>query len=259
MSRFIDTLNQISNALPQRIGFRSTAAVSVKPRLLLVAGLTDSTLKGLANCVNGADAGLIYVAGATSEAARFKKVGKSIIDIPWGIGLKESVEIHIEKIVEAGCDFVIFPTATALRTVTQHEKVGTILEVDASLSDILLKAVDGLSVDAVLVDCEHEHGLTWYHLMLVRRFAALMTKPLLALIPPDTDGMELMQLWEAGVDGVIVEAGEGKSAGRIGDLRRIIDGLQFPSRRRHRKSEPLVSYPGVSSQGTDNGEDDDEE
>ena len=133
--------------------------------------------------------------------------------------------------VDAGGDFIVLPASTAL-AIPEDEKVGKILQVEASLSEGLLRAVNELPVDAVLVADEpgEESSLTWHHLMLFQRFADLLTKPLLVSIPLQVTDNELQVLWKTGVDGVVVEAGIGQPAERLKELCQTIAQLTFTPR-----------------------------
>jgi hypothetical protein len=95
-------------------------------------------------------------------------------------------------------------------------------------------------VDAVLITSEQagDYLLTWRHLMLFQRGAWLLTKPLLASVPPSVAASELQALWAAGVVGVVVEA---PPQGRISELRQMIDKLTFPLPAK-RKAEPLLPH-----------------
>ena len=55
---------------------------------------------------------------------------------------------------------------------------------------------------------------------------------------------ELQALWQAGVDGVVVEVGVGQPAERLKELRQVIDKLVFPSPRKRKKAEVLLPYIG---------------
>jgi hypothetical protein len=155
--------------------------------------------------------------------------------------------------VEAGCDFVVFPAANTSLAILQNDELGKVLEVEALLNEGLLKVVDDLPVDAVLIASEREkdYFLTWYHLMLFRRCADLLTKPLLVSVPSDVAANELQVLWEAGVGGVVVEVGVEQTVGRLAELRQIIDKLTFPPPSKRGKAEPLLPYirgePGIVS------------
>ena len=258
MSRFIDKLNQVSQAVPQPMGFKAVTPVSSTPKMLLVASLARADVEGLADYVAGADAGLLVISKPGSGVSTFKKISQAVPAIPWGGWLKSIGSGEIEQVVEAGCDFVVFPVATTFLTIVQNKEVGKILEVEASLSEGLLKAVDELPADAVLINGEKKEGLTWHHLMLFQRFADLLTKPLLVSIPSNATANELQALWEAGVAGVIVEAGAGQPVEGVSSLRQVIDKLTFPPQRKRGKPEALLPYIGPE-RGTVAEEEEEEE
>ena len=242
MSKLVDKLNQISRAVPQPIGFRATHPASLKPKLLLIASLTQASVDDVADYVAGADAGLLHISNLNSGAKALQKMHQAVPDIPWGGWLKDSGTGEIKQMVAAGCDFLVFPAANTPLATLQDDNTGRILEVDPSLSEGLLIAINELPVNAVFIASEQEKGypLTWHHLMLYQRFASLLTKPLLVSIPPTVSGDELEALWKAGIDSVVVEARH--SPGKLKELRQTIDKLTFPSPRKKRKAEPLLPY-----------------
>src|SRR4030042_6182246 len=91
----------------------------------------------------------------------------------------------MEKPVEAGYDFVVFPASSRVLATPHDDKVGKILQVDSSLGEGLLRAVNDLPVDAVLNTdvCAAGEPISWHHLMLWQRLSNLLTKPLLASVP----------------------------------------------------------------------------
>ncbi len=148
--------------------------------------------------------------------------------------------------VKVSCDFVVFSAANTPLTISQSGEVGKILEIESSLSDGLVRAVNELPIDAVLIASEQaeDYCLTWHHLMLFQRFADLLTKPFLVSIPLIVTAGELQALWEVGVDGVVVEVGGGQPAEGLKELRQLIDKLVFPSPRKHVKAQALLPYVG---------------
>ena len=145
--------------------------------------------------------------------------------------------------VKAGCDFVVFPAANTPLAILQDDEVGKILEVEVSLSEGLLRAVDELPVDGVLItgEAKRDYFLTWHHLMTFQRFADLLTKPLLVCVPSKVTANELQALWKAGVDGIVVAVGVEPPAGKLNELRQTIDKLAFPPRN-WAKAEALLPY-----------------
>ncbi len=240
MSRFIDKLKQVSQVASQPIGFKVAQVVS-KPRLLLVASLPQTDVANLADCLAGADAGLLPIAKLPLEAKQLKEMAQLTPDIPWGGLLKGSDQSGIKWIVQAGGDFIVFPVNTSLK-ILESEEVGRVLAVEASLDEGLLMAVDELPADAVLITGQEksDYFLTWHHLMLFRRFADLLTKPLLVSVPPSVTAGELQAIWEVGVDGVVVDVEVGQPVGRLKELRRIMDSLVLPSKRRRVRVAALL-------------------
>ena len=81
--------------------------------------------------------------------------------------------------------------------------------------------------------------------MLFRRFADLLSKPLLVSVPSGVTAGELQALWEAGVDSVVFELRVGQPQGGLKELRQAIDEIDFTSPRRRGKVEPLL--PRISA------------
>ncbi|MCK4696805.1 MAG: hypothetical protein KAT53_00710, partial [Dehalococcoidia bacterium] len=165
---------------------------------------------------------------------------RAMPDIPWGGWLRDAGK---EKTGLKGidCDFIVFPVDTPLGVI-QDTKAGKILEVEASVSEGLLRTINKLPLDAVLIVDSQRDGslLTWQHLMLVQHFAASLAKPLLIPVPSKVTAAELGVLWEAGVDGVIVAAGAGQPPEVLRKLRRAIDKLALPARRRQGMAKALL-------------------
>lgn len=259
MSRFIDKLNQVSRVVPQSLGFRRAQPVSEKSKILLIASLIEASVGGLTDYVAGADAGLFRIPKLSSGAKPLKEMSQAAPDIPWGGWLRNIGRGGIKQMAKADCDFVVFPAANTPLALLQNDEIGKILEVKPSISEGLLRAVNELPIDAVLIATEQkgEYFLTWHHLMLFQRFADLLTIPLLASIPSNVTANELQALWEAGVDGVVIEVGAGQPANKLKTLRQVIDKLAFPSQRKRGKVEALL--PHIAREASIVTEEDEEE
>ena len=200
MSKFIDRLNQVAQVTPQSMGFGHAKSTSGKPKMLLVASLSQVNPDSMADYVAGADAGLSLISKPSQGTENIQTVSGLIPNIPWGVWLKGFNRGEIKPVVEAGCDFVVFPAADTSLTMLRDDKVGKILEIELSLSEGLLGAVNGLPIDAVLIDSEKkEHSLTWQHIIYFRRFATSLTKPLLVSVPSNITANELKRYGKPGL------------------------------------------------------------
>jgi hypothetical protein len=231
MSRFIDRLKQASGS-GTPMGFRAVAAKTAKPRMLLVAAVAQADAERLAEIAAGADAGLLIVAKSGAGAKALEQAAKAMPGIPWGGWLKE---VGGEGVGKVGADFVVFGAASQLFA---EEKTGKILEVEPTLEPGLLKSVDDMPVDAVLVAAENE-PLSWRDLMLIQRGANILNKPLLVSVPQEVTAAELAALNQAGVRGVVVKAAV---KGKIAEIGQMLEKLPPPSA--GKKAQPLLPRIG---------------
>lgn len=234
MNKFIEKLNSIASGGLAPMGFRAAGA-KPKPKMALVAHAAEAE-------ADGADAMLVSISKATQSLKKPKA------KIPWGGWLKEVSAAEVKRLMAGGADFVVFPAASVSSAVLEAE-LGKIVEVEAALDAGLLKAIDDLPIDAVLIAGE-KPSLTWQDLMLFRRGANILGKPLLVTVSPDITDGELAALCQAGVAGVV-------AGGKIDRLRKAIDKLPAPKAGK-RRAEPLLPRIG-GGVGTLAEEEDDEE
>ena len=260
MSKFIDKLSRFSQGESQAFGFTARQSSSPKPKIQLVASMAAEDAEPLSARAAGADAVLLKISKPAAAVEALQKLTKSLPDIILGGWLQGGGNGDIERLTKAGCDFIVFPAAsTPLAIAKNNKETGKILDVESSLSEGLLRTVNELPVDAVLIAGEEkEQPLTWQRLMGFRRFADLLTKPLLVSVTSQVTGEELLALWEAGVTAVVVEIDAKQPEDRLMKLRQEIDKLEF-STRRNRRGGALVPNAGQRAGRPATEEDDDED
>lgn len=262
MSRLIEKLTQVSKDAPQPIGFRVAHPVSSKPPMLLVASLTQiENADNPTVSITGADAILLHSAKGTPGAITLQKIARSLPDIPWGSWLEDTSEKRMGMIAKSGGDFVVFPTASTVLAADPENKIGKILQVQSSINEGLLKAVNHLPVDAVLAVTEQESecSLTWHRLMTLQRLVNILTKPLLASIPPNVTDNELKALWEIGVDGIVVEVSVRQPTAELEELRQAINRLASLPPRKRKKAEALIPHISRETDMADDIEEEEED
>jgi hypothetical protein len=260
MSKFIDILTRSSQATPQPIGFRTAQAAQPGHRLQLVAAVTKSTTNTLTDHITGSDAGLLRIASPVPGSNTLKKAMPTTPDIPWGIWLEEASQDEVKKVIKSGCDFIIFPTGASL-AVSSDDSVGIIIDIDTSIAEGPLRALNELPVDAVLVTPQSEMGsqLTWGQLMLLQRFGDIVNVPLLVSIPPTTGADELQLLQDTGIDGVVVNIEPDGSSGEVNRLRQVIDNLKPPAKIKKQGIDALLPRTGRDAEPTAEIEEEDDE
>jgi hypothetical protein len=240
MSRLIERFHKASR-LDAPMGFRASRTAAAVPRILLVADLDAGTLEKRADYLEAADAILLRFTGTAWTLKAVQKIVVSLPDIPWGLDLADDEAKKVAG-MEAGADFMIFAIDNQVAGIPGDGKTGKILQVESSLDDGLLRAVNDLPVDAVLatdVFGSENSSLIWHQLMILQHLANLLSKPLIVPAPTGMSEKELKALWEAGVDGIVVAFD--KTGTGIKELRQAIDKL--PPRSRRRPGKPGVVLP----------------
>ena len=230
MSKFIERLQQVTMPPSQSMGFKTAKAEQARPRIQLVVNVTGGNLRSQSKELDEADALVLPITAV------------DVSKIISGMWLTKGNAEEVEKSIKSASDFIILPADGVV--LLPDKKIGKILQIEAAITDILLRTVNELPIDAVLLTEGHESGLvlTWKRLMLIQRFSSLLNKPLLIEVLPSVTDTELQAIWEAGVSGVIITADTEQAKTVIQNLRKVIDKLSFPSRRKREKSLAIVPH-----------------
>jgi hypothetical protein len=135
--------------------------------------------------------------------------------------------------------------------------IGRFLAVEPSVDVGLVRAINGLEVDGVLINRGKESFISVEYLLLCQRLGDLLDKPLLAALPSLTTNKELNSLWEAGIDGIVAPPGQGSE--QLLKLKEMINGLPTGSKRRRGKAGVIVPHYGGSLSTEEEEEEEEEE
>jgi hypothetical protein len=248
MSRLIDEFHKATQTTAQPMGFRAARQTAAAMRMPLVASLEIGANVNPAEITGGASAVLLRPGKTRPTAKTVQAIVKSLPDIPWGIYMDDDGDKKATSLEGEGCDFVVFAASGRISVAPQEEKIGRILQVESSMDDGLLRAVNDLPVDAVLVadSFEGSGNLVWHQLMIFQHLARLISKPLIVPVPADITGEELNALWEAGVDGLLVEV-DASSTGGLKELRLAVGKLPARSQVKRDRIEALLPRTGGES------------
>jgi hypothetical protein len=242
MSKFIERLQQALTPPVQSMGFMTVKSEQARLKIQLVVNVTGGKLKTQVK------------EPADFDALLFSNTAVSVNEKITGMWLSKGDIEEVEKAIKAGVDFVILPVSGEI--LPPDKKLGKIIQIENSISDIMLRTVGELPVDAVVLSegKESSLALTWKRLMLIRRFSGLTGKPLLVEVLPTITETEFQAIWDVGVSGVIVSVDAEQADDAAGNLRKIIEKLSFPSKRKLEKNMAIV--PVVASNVEEPKEDD---
>jgi thiamine monophosphate synthase len=251
MSKFIERLQQVLMPPVQSMGFNHAKTEQARPKIQLVVNITGNKAKSQIKELAGADA-LLFSNSAVSLDEKIT-----------GMWLSKGNAEEVEKAIKTGVDFVVLPASGEV--LAPDKKLGKIIQIEESITDIMLRTIGELPVDAVFLSesTESNPALNWKRLMLIRRFTGLAGKPVLIEVLPTVTETELQQIWDAGVSGVIVKTDAEQAEEITSVLRKIIEKLSFPSKRKNDKNMAIVpvvaNVPEEPKEDDgDDGDDDDE-
>ncbi|MGD0794690.1 MAG: hypothetical protein ABR958_03735 [Dehalococcoidales bacterium] len=240
MSRLIDKFQNAAQSSTQPMGFRTSRAAAPEPGILVIVSATPEEA-GNAGDIGNAAAFLIRPNDLTLTAKNFQKIAETLPDVPIGLYLEDAGDAEIAALTEAGCDFLVFPASSRFIAAPTGKKSGRILQVESSMDDSLLRAGNSLPVDAFLAADTFSGGsLSWHELMIIQHLANTLARPLILNLPPDATEAELKALYEAGVDGGLVEI----SALKPGGLKKLQDAIgKLPPRSARKRGKIDVFLP----------------
>ena len=239
MSKFIKKLTQLRQNEPQPMGFMLGRPSQEKPNMQLVAYLTADSPDKASGALSSADAAIVEVTKA-DDIGILEKVCEMKDGIPGGGWLKSSSANTLKKAANVDCDFSVFTTAAPL-SMTQKDKLGRILELDASLSEGFLRTANDLPIDAVIVFSKaEENSLTLNRLMVIQRLVYMINKPILVSIPANVTSPELQALWDMGIAAVVVEIADEKSLDSLAEVHKAIEKLAPPAFRKKSKGSAIL-------------------
>ena len=252
MSKLADLLRRTTGAQPAPLGFASGSR-KAPPTLLLVALAADRWSKAAAEATEaGADAVLLT---GSPDGKELTKAVSAAGDSPVGVALDDASADQLASLKDAKIDFVMLQTKAPASALLDKE-FGRVLGVSADLSDVQLRTLEALSINAVSVD-QMDAPLTIERQLELRRVSGLARKPLLLPITADAGEEELLSLREAGVALLAVDMGAG-GVDALRRLRKVVDKLP---QRRHERDESSVTLPahaGAHGHDEEAEEDDDD-
>jgi hypothetical protein len=239
MSKLVKKLRQINESAAQPLGFKRTSILPSQQMLLVMALPQKDSLAWINKAE--VDAILIHSQDLEQGVQTLRQVANSIGDIPCGLWPEAMTEEGMKQLKEAGGDFLIFEASTAPAILLQEAELGKVLKVDLPQDEGLIAAIDQLPIEVVLLEIKGEGGvLTISDLMHCQWLADLVDKPILVATQQELTDKEIRSLWEAGVDGVVVEMKEKQLQERLTRLSQAIKALP-PRRKRHGERRVMLT------------------
>ena len=249
MAKLADLIRRATKGEPAPLGFGSTR--EKPPASMVLVALAAKRWPQAASDAVAAGADALFLTGRPNE----KEITEAIAAADGHpCGLLATDDADLSALHDAGLDFLaLSPDAPA--RLLQKEDPTFLLRVDHDLTDVQLRTIDALPVDALYLDAGSA-PLTISRQMEIQRVSGLTHKSIMLSVASDSTQDDLLSLRESGVALIAVDMANQDAAETLRHLRGLIDAL--PKRGRQRGQErPGVTLPTVFSH--DHEEDDEDE
>jgi hypothetical protein len=232
MSELIKKLTSNSVGTARQMGF-GVISRKDKKEPILIACFCNKAVEDAAEFIKGADAVALSVEMASVKTA------KGVVRGGW--------QKNGGKTAKGNYDFTI-SSIDNLPPDTTESEMGRILELDDGLEDTLIRTINNLPAQAVLVKGkEAGNPLSWRRLMIYRRFVDMLSKPLLVAVSAEVTIDQLKLLWGVGINGFFLTLDKKEDAGKISQLRRQMKKENWQELR-HKKSGYGAVLPAAAQE-----------
>lgn len=247
MPKLADLIQRATRGEPAPLGF-STGRTKVPPTIVLVAVVPQRWKQTV---TGAADADVVLLSGRPNDNELAEAVAAAD---GRPCGLLDPDASGLAKLTGAGLGFAVLPLDTPASALQNHD-LGVILRGSVDLTDVQLRTIDGLSIEALYLG-QPPAVRTISDLLELRRLSGLARKPLLLHAPAAATQDDLLSLREAGAALLAVDMERG-GPDELSRLREMINAL--PGRQRRKGDRPDVTVPSTSQASDDEDDDEDDD
>ena len=247
MGKLADLIQRATRPAIAPLGF-GTARSKPSPTMIIV-GVIDAKWKDVVRDATSSGATAVLLTGGPSEN-EMKAAAEAAGDSACGVVANGTTGLE-----EAGVDFVVLGS-DAPASALQDEDLTFLLQVDEELSDIQLRTIEPLPVEALYLDGPGA-ALTIGRQMELQRITGLARTPMLTAPVSNVSRDDLLSLRDSGVLLLAVDMSASGATKTLAHLQELVGGLP-PRRARRRGEKAEVALPTPSHGHEEHGEEDDE-
>lgn len=263
MSKLLDRLDRITRGPTRSLGFAPASAKEVIPTMALVAQVADLKRGEAAEALHaGADAIVALASGPDLSLLEVNGDTALPEGSTWGVEIQALDKTQAEALKGLGCDFLVFGIEHTLVESLGDGECTRVLRVSPALEDTLLRNIEDLPVDVIIVSKPGPEGpLSLTHLLAIANVRAATSHYLLVEWDAPLSAQELEHLRDMGVDGIVAKANADALAATVAALRERIGALpaRKPRSEREGRTPLLPRLEGLGPQRQRPAEPDEEE
>ncbi|MCL0043913.1 hypothetical protein M1N24_00075 [Dehalococcoidia bacterium] len=259
MSKILDRLDQITRGVSRALGFTTSASRDFIPSMALLASAELFTKNNITS-MSKANVDALILNVRAPKANVIDRHSKLLEGHTWGVAVESLEQPHVEIYQGKGCDFLVFGIDNTPVDVLEDGACARILRVPTTLEDSLIRGLEDLPVDIVLICKPAPDGpLNLTHLLSISNVRSSTSRYVLLEWNSELTSRELEHLRDIGVDGLVIDVSNNKHS-LIAVLRDKIDALpKRKSKGEQGSAAMLPRIPGIESSRHRRQDDEEEE
>ena len=256
MSKLLDCLDRITRGAPNALGFTAAASREAIPQMALLARVATPRQSDI-SALAGAKVDAFIL---TNEGKDLERAAKPLKDRIWGGTAERLGREQMEAYKAAESDFIVFGIDGTLADTLEEGEVARILRIPPNLEEPILRGLEDLPVDIVLLQRPGaSEPLTLTHLLAISNVRGFISRYLLLEWDGELTARDLEHLRDLGVDGIVLDTAE-VGADTFKTVRQRIDAM--PKRKPRGEQKPTAVLPrfgGLPSTAHHHEEEEDDE
>lgn len=250
MAKLADLIQRASRPKSAPLGFAS-ARTKAASSMIIVAQISADWTAAAGDAI-AAGAAVVLLSGSPKEAD-VKAAAAAAADNPCGLIADDTAKL--DTLGKNGIDFIVLDSETPASAL-QTEDLTFLLKVSEKLSDVQLRSIDSMPVEALVLD-PSPGTLTIGRQMELQRISGLARRPMLISPAPGASRDDLLSLRDSGVILLAVDMSVSDAAKTLTQLVELVEALP-PRRSRPRGEKGEVSLPTPSRTHEEHDEEDEE-
>jgi len=202
------------------------------------------------------DAVLLCIDDLSKVTDSLEQIRKTMKNVIWGIQLGNLSNKEAERLEKMGCDFIVLKLDSPSSALVYDQKLGKIMEINPTIDDTLVRTINMLSIDAVIVTDETDtKEITVERLMMYRRITAMVQKPVLLSLPVSLAKEHLDVLNDIGINGLLLDWSGKTTDKKISEIIKAISALPKSGKKKAGKERPYAVLPNLPSVSPDEDND----
>lgn len=247
MSKLLDRLDRIARGASRTLGFATSTSPEPTPSLALLTWVGNPGKNDVASLAEAHVDAFILPRGVMGVEGLERQL-KPLKGATWGVVMEHPERDRVQAYREKECDFLIFDIADTRVDALEEEECGRILRIPADLEEPLLRGLEDLPVDIILLRKPAPEGpLSLAHLLAISNVRSATSRYLLLEWNLELTSRELEHLRDMGVDGLVINIEEVEPSA-ITMLQERINAL--PPRKARGEQRPVAVLPRMRGAGT---------